>query len=123
MPKTRKKTKTPAKKTKKKTTKVQKVMIVVISLGDIRDTEWETTAELGLGLLKKMREAGFTPSTEAPYISDGGDVPLVITVTMEQSPYILKKSVDLLNFIVGDDSRVNVNVFTEKEWDKYRNDG
>jgi len=97
--------------------------IVVISLGDIRDAAWEATAELGLGLLKKMREAGFKPSTKAPYISDIGDVPLVITVTMEQSPYRLKKSVDLLNSIVGDDSHVNVNVFTEKEWDKYCNDG
>lgn len=100
-------------KTKKK--------IAVINLGDVRDTDWEGTAELGLGLLKKIREAGFKPSTEAPYISDGGDVPLVITVEMEVSPYKLKKNVELLESIVGED--LSVDVFAEDEWDSYRNDG
>lgn len=102
------------------TTKTKK-KIAVINLGDVRDTDWEDKAELGLELLKKMREAGFKPSTEAPYISDGGDVPLVITVEMEESPYRLNKNVELLSSIVGDD--VTVHVYTEKEWDEYRNEG
>lgn len=91
--------------------------IAVINLGNVRDVDWESAAELGLGLLKQMREAGFKPSTEAPYISDGGDVPLVITVTMEDSPYKIKKNVELLkSMVVGDTLRV----FTEEEWDEYR---
>jgi hypothetical protein len=95
--------------------------IVVINLGDVRNADWEDNAELGLELLKKMRSAGFKPSTEAPYISDGGDVPLVITVEMEDSPYRIKKNVELLSSIVGDD--VSVYVMTEKEWDEYRHEG
>lgn len=98
-------------KTKKK--------IVVINLGDVRDTDWEKKAELGLGLLKKIRDAGFKPSAEAPYICDGGDVPMVIKVTMEESPHRLKKNVDLLTSIVGED--LSVDVFTEDEWYEYRN--
>lgn len=98
-----------------------KTKIAVINLGCVRDTDWEGTAELGLDLLKKIREAGLKPSTEAPYISDGGDVPLVITVTMEESPYKIKKNIKLLESIVGED--LSVGVFTEEEWDSYRHEG
>lgn len=110
-------------KTKKKTAKAKTKKIVVISLGDVRDVGWEDSAMLGIDLLKKMREAGFTPETEAPYVLDGGDVPLIIIETLEGSPYEVKKSVELLKSIVAEKEKYPgqlLNVFTQKEWDQQK---
>lgn len=101
-------------KTKKK--------IVVINLGDVRDTDWTDTAGLGLEMMKKIKDAGFEPTAEAPYLPDssllgeGGDVPLLIMVTMEDSPNKIKKNIEILESIVGDDA--NVDALDQDEWDK-----
>lgn len=101
-------------KTKKK--------IVVINLGDVRDTDWTDAAGLGLVMMKKIKEAGFEPTAEAPYLMDGsllgegGDVPLLIMVAMEDSPRNIKKNVEILESIVGDDA--NVDALDQDEWEK-----
>lgn len=102
----------PATKTMKK--------IVVISLGDVRDEDWEDAAERGLALMKKMREEGFCPETLAPYVMDGGDVPLLILVDVEGSRHMINKKVKFLEALMGEDAwRVKV-LKDESEywWDK-----
>lgn len=87
---------------------------VVINLGDIRDGDWETKSVLGLDLMGKIRDAGFEPSTYAPYVDESmdwdwyslglgedGDVPLLITVELEDDEKF-KGNVELIESIVGD---------------------
>lgn len=93
---------------------------VVINLGDVRDNSWETQAALGLGLIARMREAGFKPSTESPYVSDSmdedwyslglgedGDVPLLIVVELDDNDK-LKSNIELLESMVGEKASVDV---------------
>lgn len=97
--------------------KTKSKKIFVISLGDVRDCEWENAAVLGLELLKKLRDAGFQPKTLAPYEIDGGDVSLLITVTLEEN----KLKIDLLNSLCHPlivDDKAHVDVLDQDEWDK-----
>ena len=94
----------------------------VVDFGDVRDCEWENAAVLGLELLKKMRDAGFQPKTLAPYEIDGGDVSLLITVTLEKGQNKLK--IDLLNSLCHPlivDNKAYVNVLDQDEWDEMIN--
>jgi len=101
--------------------------IVAINLGDVRGDDWAGSAEKGLEMMRKIREAGFNPTTEAPYLMDGsllgegGDVPLLIIVALEGSPSDLLKNVELLKSITAISLPAwAFNALNEDEWDKLR---
>lgn len=96
------------------TTKTKK--IVLFNLGDIRDVSWELNATKGLDLLKKLREAGFSPEDLSPYIQDGGDVPMLIRIKLEGGRNEVKKNLNLLETIVGESS---FQVLDQKEYDNF----
>lgn len=88
--------------------KAESKKIVVISMGDVRDVSWEDAAALGLELMRNMRVSDFKPTALSPYVIDGGDVPLLILVEVEDSEKVVEKKIDLLKSIVDDRADFNV---------------
>jgi hypothetical protein len=84
----------------------------VVNLGDVRDVGWDKAAVLGLSLIGKIREASFDPRTLSPYVTDGGDVPLLILVEVEGSESEVENKIKLLNSIVRDDSDKGVKLIS-----------
>lgn len=101
--------------------------IVVVNLGDIRDTSWDGTAALGLQLMAEMRKAGFEPETISPYLIEGsgdvpllivsGDVPLLIVLELEGNE--IKKNIEVLSSIVND--KASLDIVSPEEWSRMLN--
>lgn len=103
---------------------------VVVNLGDVRDGDWETKAVLGLELMGKIRESGFEPYAESPYVNDcmdenwyalglgeDGDVPLLIIVEIEDDDKF-KSNVELIRSIVKEKAFVGILGDEEEEQDE-----